>query len=491
MRSRSSHFALLFLIAGFFVARIPLIPRRRFDPDEFEHAHDAWLMWKGMVPYKDFFEHHTPWYYYVLRPFYHWIAVAASFENAHRFLMAARGLSLVLMAVATYLVYRIGRAWRDVRTGLVAALFFVAQPVVLQKTIEMRPDMLALPFLLAGLLLLLRELERAPDSGAPDLRQFIAAGFAVGAAIMCTQKMMFALPGLLAGLGIWVLRGGRAGILRRSSAILVFVAGIAIPAALTWVAFAARHAGHEFIFNNFVVNAQWKHFETHMWDEVYDTSKPLLFVALAGPLLSLFAILRMRERRDGDVLLLCTGLGVFAGLRIIPVAQRQYYLMLFPIVCLWAAQALLWGVETLPGRLGRLRSVLFGLALFGLLWKPVRGVNDEAHRRNSEQLAKLRTVFERTQPTDIVMDGWEGMGVFRPHAFYYFFLHEEVRAVLPSKPVDALLVELESGHVRPKLIAMDQNLRALGPRFVSFVETHYTSSDGFLYFTNGQAGPSR
>jgi hypothetical protein len=154
-------------------------------------------------------------------------------------------------------------------------------------------------------------------------------------------------------------------------------------------------------------------------------------------------------------------------------------LMLFPIVCLWAAQALLRGVERMPQRL---RPVLFGLALFGLLWKPVRGVNDEAKRRDDDQLAKLRTVFERTQPTDMVMDGWQGMGVFRPHAFYYFFLHEEVRAVLPPAPLDALLGDLESGTVRPKLIAMDENLRALGPRFVSFVESHYTSSDGFFYF---------
>src|SRR5262245_8040993 len=226
MRPRWSHVALFGLIAGFFVARIPLIPRRRFDPDEFEHAHDAWLMWKGMVPYKDFFEHHTPWYYYVLRPFYHWIQVDASFENAHRFLLAARGLSFVLTALATYLVYRIGRVWRDARTGLVAALFYVAQPVVLQKTIEMRPDVLALPFFLGGLVLLLRGLERGTDSAAPDLRRFLAAGLSVGAAIMCTQKMMFVLPGMLAGLGIWAVSGGRAVAPRRISTLLLFVAGL-------------------------------------------------------------------------------------------------------------------------------------------------------------------------------------------------------------------------------------------------------------------------
>ena len=99
-------------------------------------------------------------------------------------------------------------------------------------------------------------------------------------------------------------------------------------------------------------------------------------------------------------------------------------------------------------------------------------------------------ILAKTEPTDVVMDGWEGMGVFRPHAFHYFFLHEEVRAWLPRTPVDAFLGELEAGSVRPKLIAMDENLRALGPRFASFVETHYTSSDGFFYFPNEKTGPS-
>jgi hypothetical protein len=483
MRPRSSHVALVFLTAGFFVARIPLIPRRRFDPDEFEHAHDAWLMWKGMVPYKDFFEHHTPWYYYVLRPFFNWFHVDASFDSARHFLLAGRALSWVLTIVATWLVYRIGRLWLDARAGLVAGLFYVAQPVVQQKTIEMRPDLLALPFYLAGLLFLLRGLEPkvdSTDSKAPGPGPFVVAGLAVGAAIMCTQKMLFVLPGVLLGLGIWAVSAGSVrGAGARAVRVVAFVAAASVPGALTWGALALQGAGRLFIENNFILNAHWKHFDTHQWDEVWDTSKPLLLVALAGPLLSLFAILRKRERRDGDVLLMCTGVGLFVGLRVVPVAQRQYYLMLFPIACLWAAQALRWGVERLPERL---RPWLFALAMFGLLWKPGRSIHDETRRGNHQQMARLRTVFERTAPNDVVLDGWEGLGVFRPHGFYYFFLHEEVRAVLPRAPVDAFIDDLEAGRISPKLIAMDDNLRALGPRFVSFVERHYTTSDNFFYF---------
>ena len=60
----------LVAIAGFFLAWIPALPVRAFDPDEFQHSHAAWCVFRGMLPYRDFFEHHTPWYYYALAPFY-------------------------------------------------------------------------------------------------------------------------------------------------------------------------------------------------------------------------------------------------------------------------------------------------------------------------------------------------------------------------------------------------------------------------------------
>ena len=105
--------------------------------------------------------------------------------------------------------------------------------------------------------------------------------------------------------------------------------------------------------------------------------------------------------------------------------------------------------------------------------------------RNDGQLARLRFVFENTEAEDVVMDGWQGMGVFRPHAFHYFFLHPETVAMLPRPHLDAYLDALESGAIRPKLIAMDWNLASLGPRFQEFVTRNYVSSDGLFYFPRG------
>jgi hypothetical protein len=158
--------------------------------------------------------------------------------------------------------------------------------------------------------------------------------------------------------------------------------------------------------------------------------------------------------------------------------------MPLPIACLFAAQGLAFLVELVQDHA---RARLLVVATIPLLVLPVLGLRRGFTKRNDDQLARLHEVFKQTKPTDLVMDGWEGTGVFRPHAFYYFFLHEESVPMLPREQVDAYLDALENGKIRPKLIAMDDNLIALGSRFVRFVKSNYVSSDGFFYYSKGRS----
>ena len=250
---------LLVATVGILVARLPVIPARFFDQDEFEHTHAAWSVFKGLLPYRDFFEHHTPWYYYGLAPFFRWFAVDQSFESATRFLSFARGLSLALTALSAVSIFRVGRLGASRRVGLLAALFLVGQPVVIQKTLEIRPDVPALPFFLAGLWFLLRGLREREDSAAPRLRWFLGGGLCLGAAIMCTQKMLFILPGAFAGLGLWALAGGRRTLgAPDPRGVDGCSSGVAVPFAATWAAFAVQGGGGQFIHNNFLLNAKWR-----------------------------------------------------------------------------------------------------------------------------------------------------------------------------------------------------------------------------------------
>jgi hypothetical protein len=487
-KARSFDYSIPFLllaIVGFFLARIPLVWLRFFDPDELQHAHDAWCVYRGMLPYRDFFEHHTPWYYYALSPFYRWFAVDTSFESAKHFLFFGRGLSLVMAMLSILLVILIGRRLEDRKVGLLAGLFLTGQHVFTQKTLEMRPDVLALPFFLGGLWFLLRGLAKSTDGTKRrtkrSLPSFLWAGLCLGAAIMCTQKMLFVLPGLLLGLGLWSLFAAtKAGVGPRVGATAMLMLGLAVPGTLTWAAFALHGSGGAFIANNFLLNSKWKFVVNEQLFRVLETSWPVLVLALLGAAVSLYRFVRSEQRSFGGLVLFCTLAGLIAGIVVVPVAHRQYYLILLPIVCLFGAKGLTFLVELARERA---HSWLLILATLPLLVLPIVDLRESLARRNDRQLARLRYVFESTKPTDAVMDGWEGTGVFRPHAFYYHFIHEELGPMLSQARVDAYLDDLESGRNRPRLIALDENLIGLGSRFLKLVKCNYVTRDGFFYFS--------
>ena len=93
---------------------------------------------------------------------------------------------------------------------------------------------------------------------------------------MCTQKMLFVLPGAFMGLGLWALAGGRRALLARSVAVLAALLGVAVPVAITWIGFAAAGGGAQFIYDNFLINSQWKMRSSRNVLLVLETSAPML-----------------------------------------------------------------------------------------------------------------------------------------------------------------------------------------------------------------------
>jgi len=468
------------LTVALLAARIPIAAVRYFDPDELEHSHAAWCVFKGLVPYRDFFEHHTPWYYYLLAPFFslRWFAVDQSFDSARHFLLFARGSSLVLCALAVLLLVRVGfvSLGPGRRAGLLAGLLLAAQPVVIQKTMEIRPDVLALPFFIAGLWFLSRGLLEASDRRR--LGWFAAGGLALGAAIMCTQKMLFVLPGAFTGLGLWALAGRPRWAPPRWAALLVVLAGVALPGLLTWGSFALHDGGGAFFRNNFLLNVKWRLRTGRNVLDTLATSWPVAVLAVVGALPTLRRLHRRAAPDHGDVLLLCTLAGLLAGIAVMPVPYRQYYLMPLAVACLLAAKGLVLLVDLAPRRAQA--WLVAGAATVLLIW-PVRDLKQSFAYQDPGQMNRLRYVLEHTAPDDPVMDGWLGTGVFRPHAFYYFFMHPELRAMVSKQEIDGYAKALETGKIRPALITLDRDLAGLGPRFVAFVRRNLVTRDGLFY----------
>ena len=468
---------LSFVIAVLLLAQLPSVAVRFFDPDEFEHAHAAWSVSRGLLPYRDFFEHHTPWYYFLLAPFFRWFSVDQSLDSAIHFLEFGRVLSLVMTALSAAMIFFIGRVGGDRRGGLLAALLFVGLPVVIQKSLEIRPDVPALSFFMGGRWCVVRALDdgRAMMTRLP---RFLAGGACMGAAIMCTQKMLFVLPGAAAALVFWVLSGGRRTWAARCLAVVVLGVGVALPGALTWTGFALHAGGRQFIWNNFLLNAKWKQRPNGHIFTTAETSAPVLLLCLLGSGLVLRKLRRQRRPPYGDLFLLSTMVGLIAGIRVVPIAYRQYFLMPLAIACLFASRGLCFLVGLAKDHA---RARLTILTTIPLLILPAIELAIAATDSDPQQIARLRYVFEHTGPADPVLDGWLGTAVFRPHPLYYFFMHGDLLPMLSEQQRTAYVEALETGRARPALITLDQDLKDMGPRFVSFVKQHYVSDDDLFY----------
>ena len=92
-----------------------------------------------------------------------------------------------------------------------------------------------------------------------------------------------------------------------------------------------------------------------------------------------------------------------------------------------------------------------------------------------------------TSPNDAVQDGWSGKGVFRPHSYYYWFLHGEIRAMLTEKQLsDDLIAAME--RTETKVVIYDGNLRALPGKFRKYVQEKFEPTgrdDIFIRKTSG------
>jgi hypothetical protein len=93
-----------------------------------------------------------------------------------------------------------------------------------------------------------------------------------------------------------------------------------------------------------------------------------------------------------------------------------------------------------------------------------------------DQLRLMGRVMALTNPQETVMDGWRGYGVFRPHAAYHAFLHEEIRSLLSESQRRQLAESLETGRLAPKVALLDGDLLGVSPEVKGALRAWYRPS---------------
>jgi len=364
--------------------------RVAFDDDEFQHLHMAWLIGRGEVPHRDFFEHHTPLYHVLMAP------LTLGNAGPGR-ILAARGVSVVMLVATLGLAVVTLR--RRLGAAPVAVLAWCAfSPIFFVKMVEVRPEALAI-LLAFGCLALL---------AAPSPR-LAAAGLLAGAMVCTSQKFIF----LAAGLTLCALRG------RSSREAVRFVIGGAVCPLLLLAAYAVTGALPGAWAHLVVMNTGWQEsFSPAMYGNLLWTTSGVLSVFALAALLPG----EHTDARLDTAILLAAGL---AGVLAVPIPFRQTWLMLYPGLVLgaaitWQRLAAAWPDPR------TLRTAGWTLTLAALL-PALAEIEREARTTLQDDMTLMRTLDRDTLGP--VFDG-RGLVFWRRHVGYYPWLHEGLMLML-------------------------------------------------------------
>ncbi|MBI3492233.1 MAG: hypothetical protein HY047_10700 [Acidobacteria bacterium] len=524
----------LILTIAILASRLWFIFFRNLDIDEFEHAHATWCVSRGLVPYVDFFEHHTPWLYLLFAPLFRLFNTDADPRAAIALFFVLRLIMWAMTIGCVVCTYVLGRAWRDRFTGILAAFFLTSASQFQDSMLEYRPDVPALLCLLVALIAIVKAWRSERGGTAATL--FSLGGFAFGASVLFTQKTLFAAPGLAAALLAYVVDDRPCAMGRwpgRAALVALFALAAAVPAAWTSYWFSTRGALDAFIHYTVTFNVEQN-------AERFSPFPRLLSHAIHSPLLMAlgvggFAVVVLKRRsEDAGVRLVLplTAASLFLGVFVFGRVYDQYLVNYFPHLAVFAAAwapelvsragprihvgawlgpafvvapvaslaALYLGIDHPGSGIGLAMICAFtlasGLAAAALdAWRRARGSSAASlallalvamhygnlarvHKPIGAQLDELAYVTEHTRPTDAVLSVTSGPGVFRPHAWYYFFLSGPF---VTDRDFAELTRAIESGRIRPRIVVLSMYERKLPPAIWSYVRQHYRPVREDLY----------
>ena len=104
------------------------------------------------------------------------------------------------------------------------------------------------------------------------------------------------------------------------------------------------------------------------------------------------------------------------------------------------------------------------------------------------QIEAMTWVMQHTSPRDAYLGGSPDAALFRPHAWFYFFL---TGAFAADSDFRALESALESGSMHPRLVVMDTYFLQRAPApLVAYVAARFRRAHGDLYLRQSEYGRS-
>jgi len=466
---------LLFLLLPFFH-----LIRSPFDPAELENLQASWLIHQGLVPYRDFFEHHPPLFFYLASLQFYLAQVESNPSAAIRLIFANRTTFWLLSLATVTCTGFLGLLWRNKKTAILSSIFLVSTAMFFRSGTEIHPEALAgFLWMITCLFLFLAGMK----GDHLRLRQMwtILAGLFYGLVVLTTQEMLWMFPWLILLLVSPTL-GTRNSVNLKAGVgqALFFLLGCGSIFVFAIAYFSAQHTLAAFL-------AQF----LNEYNYPISPFRNLLYLLFQQPALVLFPVIALVfvskewiSHKQIDVshrFFLILTVGMTISLLLFPAPHQQYFVFILPLLGLVAAAAIpriaQKGSDWLEGRKVRLqpdelkKMICLATLIPGLL---IAGYMQVTLPRSSQpQLAVISYVIQNTEPQDMILDGRTGAFLFRPIAWYYWIQHTQVREIIPPEDVNRLIQNMEDGTIAPRLVNLDANLRRVSPELTDYLLANY------------------
>ncbi len=445
--------------------------RGRLDHDELEHAHAAWLVYKGQAPFTDFWEHHPPYYWHFLKQYYirHGANVGI-FEWGRTWM-------LVPFTISVACIFWIGRELISPACGIAAATLFACNRLLQYPAMAMRPDGWMLCLLLGGLCLFLYAWRRSFSWYAGLL-----SGLLIGLAFTIHPRAGFTVFALVLGVACDVIfvRGWSV-VRERIAGLVPWAVTAATPVVWPFIQYgAATYYQNVYAWSSQALPAfgPWV-----LFGNIYITGYALLPFTLFSIAVCVASI---RGRQSGWIADLWLALFFAFNVLGVCIAKRpfiQAFYVLGPFAALFAARSVSWVVERLrPAQAAvGLTLLVLGGALATYQTQNWRAPNDL-----KPQLEKIERLIHVIPEHERYVGSMEYHPIFRLDGTRYWFdLSMETFRVLDPSFQHDFVEELQ--RTKPFLVH-EAILEKAGfdpaqpERLRQFLAAHYEKPpDGPLY----------
>jgi hypothetical protein len=483
-----------------------------YDADELQHFHFAWNIGQGMLPYRDFFEHHPPLLHYVLAPM-----VRSLTEANFALLLVSR------LAALGILVWIITEFCRLLRLSVSKeAAWWGAWALLITHPIgtagfEFRADWIALACLVRIATMLAQSVR---SSGKRAFLQALGAGLLGGIGVCLTQKTGFLLLAILVWLAAAVLFAPDSAARKQRLLIgLLFIAGMLAPIALLALWFMAHGAGQALLQHVVVINLHWVSEGTWKYT-VQQALLPTFGLFALGMLGALRAFRgskqKLAEGSPETLVAIILIFGIIALLRT-PVPHGQSFLFLIVPWAMHLATITIYESVTdrpharsdfalLAAAVGICLATLYwyNAVIVAVVWLPLgyglwryasRGASDLSrlnrafavmavigglvyigrvgdalrHKEGRTQAEIIRLVSQKLEPGEPVLETWPLLTPFHPQPTFHGFARAGIiETVTPAVLEPEYIGALEQGKCRVAIISIKDIKRQL-PSFAGYL----------------------